>query len=133
MRNRLCCFLLLLFVVATVCGCKREPVIDAHPEMEGRWSHSSTSYSSQLLIIGNSGRGYIERYLDGELEYDSNPRKWFIKNEILFFGRISGGNESFGIIRYPVEATQGFTSEYDTVSTGETYMVLDNQVYVKLP
>lgn len=103
---------ILWLAVGSFCGlsCKREPAVETDIGFVGRWKHKFNNTSKQILTIGNDSRGYIEMYQGNQLEYDSNPRKWLVKDDLLMFGRLTGGEESFGIDTYPTTSASGFIS-----------------------
>lgn len=97
--------------------------------MVGAWKHYISANEIQYLSIESDGRGKIERYKDGKFDTDTKPRKWFVKNDYLMFGRITPKDEKFKINSYPIVATYNFIDGFDTVTLGDHYVILNNKIY----
>ncbi|MCD6068103.1 MAG: hypothetical protein K0S33_2929 [Bacteroidetes bacterium] len=77
------------------------------------------------------GRGRMDWYKNGKFVRDTQPGKWFIKDDYLLFGRLAGKSdkETYKITSYPDTAAASFITGCDTVNSGQRYMVLDGNVY----
>lgn len=116
-------------------ACRREKIEKNHKEFIGDWTHHLNDTEDQYLRINTDGGGYVKVYKDGKIEQE-HSRHWYIKDNYLLFGPISrkkgtGGKGAFSykITQPPSVATYSFTSNYDTVLVGDTYIILDNNVY----
>jgi len=126
---------ILLFLAAILlASCTKELVTENHPEFVGSWLHHTKESHDRKLYIFADGTGYlawIGPYFD-----ESKTRKWFLANDKLFFGkhRINAKPDANYIMHidvYPTVSNHDFIYDLDTVSTGETYMILDGHAFVK--
>lgn len=121
--------LFVLFLIA-FSSCKREKILDVYPDFQGNWRHNDDNNHFHYLSIQPNGYGYIEYYVDNKFDRDTQPRKWFIKNNVLIFGRTTGKDERFRIDQLPTISTTSFISGCDTVLIGQKYAILNGVVYV---
>lgn len=112
-------------------SCQKEKVIDIHPEMIGAWVHYTATHDYHFVIIDLDGYGYLEWYKNGAFDNDTQPKRWFIKDNVLMLGRWAARDERFTIDHYPQTASSESIVGYDTLSSGEPYMVLDGHVFSK--
>jgi len=110
-------------------GCDKQKITKEHPEFIGTWKHYLSATEIQYLIIGSDGRGRIEKLKDGKMTSDSKPRKWFIKEGYLMFGRITPKDEKFKINIYPTEVAIFTISGFDTLIVGQPLMILNDKPY----
>jgi hypothetical protein len=124
----------LLFLFSAIIlfnsSCKRKVVTKVSTDFIGNWVHDSSDGStSEFLEINKNGRGYIDIYEENESVGGDQSRKWFIKNDRLLFGRLSG--EAFEIDLYPTVSEQLIIDGLDTIRIDDMYMILDGNYYLK--
>jgi hypothetical protein len=112
-------------------SCKKEAAISVQSQLEGFWKHNSDQTHSVFLEIGADSKGYIEYFENNEFKSDTQQRKWLIKNNILYFGWLTGKEEKFSIDLNPTVATFEFIKQFDTIEIGHRYIVLDGAYYVE--
>ncbi len=122
----LCCGLMIVLF-----SCKKEAATTVQSQLEGIWKHHSDQTHTVFLEIGADSKGYIEYYENNTFKSDTQPRKWLIKNNVLYFGWLSGKEEKFSIDLNPSTATFEFIKQYDTIEAGHRYIVLNGSFYVE--
>lgn len=113
-------------------SCKKEAAINVNENLIGIWKHNVDASNTIYLEIDDDSKGYIEYYENGTFKSDTQKRKWLIKDNKLFFGWLGAGDEKFIINQYPSISPNVIISGSDTISTGDTYIVLDEKYYVKI-
>lgn len=118
-------FVVVLFLVS----CKKKPAIEIDKKFEGSWKHYIGENSYEILNIQSNSKGDIERFQDG-MTSGTLKLKWLIKNNKLYLGWLSGKNYKYEIIGYPTNADATIIHNFDTISIGRKYMILDGNYYV---
>ena len=114
------------------CG-KYECVKTSAPEMTGEWVNLSSNEGFHYIYIQKNGRGSMHGQNEHGNNQDTQRRGWYIKDDVLYFSRFYNKVEEdkFIINTYPTLATQQIDSSYNTILSGETYMILNNRIYRK--
>ena len=94
----------VIFLIAFF-SCQRERAAEVNPDFIGSWRHYDDPDDVHYIIIESNGQGFMEYYKDGQFDHDTQTRGWFIKNNKLVFGRITGKDESFHIDLMPTIST----------------------------
>lgn len=123
-------FFLLVLLLIFSCE-KYECVKSQSPDMIGDWVHFSEDGGFNWLYINKNGRGTMHGKNNHGNNQDTQVRGWYIKNDVLYFSRFYNKVESdmFIIDQYPELATTEISYDFDTVKTGDFYMVLNNRIY----
>lgn len=127
MKGFFCLFLLLSIGLSTSCKKKHALKIDA--QFKNNWKHNIDESLSEILQMGHGNSGYREKYENGQIKSDTQPRKWLIKYDRLYFGWAAGKGDQFSIDLYPTIATTAIISDFDTINTGDKYIILDGNYY----
>ena len=110
-------------------GCKKKSAIKIDSLFKNEWKHNKDETHSEILQIGNGKSGYIEQHENGEIKSDTQPRKWLIKNDKLYFGWLAGKGNQYSIDLYPTIASTTIVVNFDTINIGENYIILDGNYY----
>lgn len=116
-------------------GCRKlECVKVAAPEMIGEWRHLSGNNGFHYIYIQSNGKGWMQGENDHGNNQDTQRRKWFVKNNTLYFSRFSNKAEEdmFTIDVYPTAAILDTSDNYNFISAGTKFMVLNSRLYKKI-
>lgn len=127
MRN-----LLLIVIVLSLTGCKKELLLDKAPSMIGTWVHYSAPNTFHIIIVKEDGTGRLEWYNEGGLYKDTPYRDWYYKDNTMYFGKVALNGELYDIIEYPKTAGSTFENNFDVIPAGSRYCILENVYYVEL-
>jgi len=120
-----------IFLILLAVSCKKDKVTKNHADMCATWIHYPESNEKVYLFIHSDGTGSSEWFKDDRFKGDTKTRIWYIKDDYLLFGKISGKHDrdAYKINAYPSVATYSFIDNHDTVITGQKYIVLNNKTY----
>lgn len=123
----------LLFVLTTSCE-KYECIKISSPEMIGDWVHHSENNGFHYIYIEENGRGSMHGKNSHGNNQDTQDRGWYIKDDVLYFSRLQNKVEEdmFKINKYPTIATQEIITDYNTITINDSYMILNNRMYIKI-
>ena len=130
--NVILSFALLLFLLS---NCKKKEIHKEHPEFIGNWSHIETNGERWRLEFGKRSWGTIfvtdSTGKDKEL-YGENGRNWRYcdENKRLYNGIFS---PYLYVNQLPIAATSQIINGKDTIDPGETYCIINNDYFRKLP
>ena len=110
-------------------SCKKKAAIKVDGLFKNNWKHNIDDSHSEVLVIGNGISGYIEQYENGNIESDTQPRKWLIKNNRLYFGWMAFKGDQYSIDLYPTITPTVIISDFDTIDAGDQYIILDGNYY----
>lgn len=110
-----------------------------NPEFIGAWKLRNINYIKYLEINTNSEGNIV--YYDGVGNFESvtQTRKWLTKDDYLYFGQLGSDDpigddkmdEKFKIDLNPTVSNSTIYTGYDTVFTGDIYIILDGKYYTK--
>lgn len=123
-------FALIVSVLLIVISCKKEPLLDAAPSLVGKWKHYSAADDWHIIHIKEDGNGSMEWYIDGKLYRDTKERAWFMKDNILHFGKAAFNGELYEVQTYPSISGSTQIKNFDTLQAGRAYIILDGNYYV---
>ncbi len=133
--NRLVPLFTIALIALSVASCQRKAVHKIRPDFIGYWRHKEIDGERWYIEIDKKSWGTVTVYgLDGKFSkehlYGENPRKWRYNEERqeLTNGIIS---ERFKVNQLPTIAETMIISGYDTVSTGMTYCIINNDYYIR--
>lgn len=128
-------FFQLLFIASVLLACNK---VDKHPELYGTWGTSSSYSDGHTLVINddNTGHPYESPC------YGLGDLKVKLKDDILQFKKNGSVKKDYIVTAYPTVADQMITfyaqrgclpyvDIIDTIFTGETYMILNDDIYLK--
>jgi hypothetical protein len=130
-RNFLVGCVVTLLVCAT--SCNKKAVHKADEDFIGRWGHVENSNERWYLDIGDNSYGSITLYdsLNDFIEtFGENPRRWRINSKIRILN-LGFYTHTMFIDQYPAVATGEIVNGLDTILSGETYVILDGDYFVK--
>ena len=130
MNNSYIIFLITIITISS--GCKKKSAVKIDNLFKNEWKHFIDANHSEILIIPNSAKGTIEQHENGQLISDTQPRKWLIKNNRLYFGWISFKGAQYSIESYPTVALNTLINDFDTINVGDSYIILDGNYYLAL-
>ncbi len=128
MRN----LVLISLVSAFVFSCKKEPVLTAAPSLVGSWRHYSGAGTWHTIIISENGDGNMEYGVDGKSNGYTETRPWYMKENTLYFGKLTLNGDLYEVIDYPVLSSSETIELFDTLHAGKKYMRLDKGIYVEI-
>ena len=122
----------LIIFIGTFFSCQKKLVHKIYPEFVGRWRHIENSNEKWYIDIGKNSSGTITLYdsLSNFITaYGENPHRFRVKegSNTLYFDFF----DKLHINSCPTEATSEIIEGMDTIKLGETYMVLDENYFVK--
>ena len=128
MRN-----LFILFIISLVAiSCKKEPVLTAAHSLVGTWRHYSAAGTWHTIIISDNGEGNMEYGVDGKSSGYTETRAWYLKENTLYFGKLTLNGDLYEVIDYPVLSSSETIELFDTLHAGKKYMRLDKGIYVEI-
>jgi hypothetical protein len=124
-------FLISLLTV-TFISCKKEEVTTAAPSLIGTWKHYSAADAWHTIVIYDNGDGKMEYGVDGKASGFTEIRPWYMKENTLYFGKLTLNGELYEVIDYPVLSSTETIELFDTIYAGKKYMRLDKGIYVEI-
>lgn len=112
-------------------SCNKEPLLDASPALVGNWTHYTDAETWHTLHVNSDGNGTMEWYTNSKLNKDTKERPWLIKDNTLYFGKVSFNGELYDIDAYPQLSGSTTIENYDTLSAGERFIILDGFYYTE--
>lgn len=122
-----------LIIVASF-SCKKKQAAKIDQQLIGNWKHSVHANEHIYIQIEENSRGSLTIYdASGNTLTGSSDqlRKWLIKDDVLHFGRASSKNQRFKIDQYPLISSDTIIINYDTIYPEKSYLILDNNYFVK--
>jgi len=123
--------ILSIFSILAI-SCKKEPVLTAAPSLVGSWRHYSATDAWHTIIISENGDGNMEYGVDGKSSGYTETRPWFMKENTLYFGKLTLNGDLYEVIDYPVLNSVETIELFDTLHAGKKYMRLDKGIYVEI-
>ncbi len=117
--------------ILVIFACQKEPAIELDSNFIGNWKHNRDANKTIILQIEEDSKGYIEYFENGSFKSDTQRRKWLIKKNKLYFGWLAAKDEKFSIDQYPNVASNLIINNYDTIFSGEKYLILDGNYFKK--
>lgn len=74
----------------------------------------------------------MEWYTNGKLYKDTKVRTWYLKNNTIYFGKLTLNGELYEVIDYPVVSGSQTIEFFDTLHAGKRYMKMDKGYYVEI-
>lgn len=122
--------LIFLFLFAiSISACKKQPLTSNDSSFQGVWKHQVNEDELIYITIDEYSMGTMEFYKYGKFKSDTQRRKWLIKDNRLYFGRMATKKESDHIDVPPTVSTQVIVLPYDSIPIGKKYMVLSGKYY----
>ena len=123
---------LLLILIFTGCE-KYECVKKNYPELIGDWAHLSEDGGFHYLYIQSNGKGSMYGVNNHDNNQDTQQRKWYIKDNVLYFSRWqnSVAEDKFTVDQYPTQADSTIYFDYDSIPPGTSFLILNNRAYKK--
>lgn len=118
-------------VIIVLVSCGKTPILEHTSDLAGTWKHNFSEGNSHTLIINEDGSGRIEWEENGEKSKATKLRDWYIKDEVLYFGKGAFNGEQYAIDQYPKVAWEELIHYYDTIPETKKYIILDNFYYVE--
>ena len=96
--------------------------------------HLTENDGFHYLYIQSFGKGWMWGVNNHGNNQDTQRRKWYVKDDVLFFSRWqnSSASEMFTIDQYPTIADSTIYLSYDSIPVGTTYLILNNRPYRKI-
>ena len=107
--------------------------MDVSSDMAGTWTHYTNETDHHVLYINADGTGKLEWYNNNGLHQDTKIRDWYIKDNRMYFGKVTFNGEFYDIEQYPITAGSGFSNYYDSIPASSRYCILNDVYYVELP
>jgi len=127
--------LTILLLLFTLASCRKEKATTVHPEFTGSWMHRTGTDNENYISIQADSKGYIVFDNHNGNYIESNTHTWFLREDLLCHGgglkRKPDGLSTFRVETFPTISDHDFIQFLDTVETGDYYMVLDGNVYVR--
>lgn len=125
---------LLPFAILAVIflSCKKEKLMDAAPSLVGSWKHYTATDAWHIIHIYNNSEGQMEWYTNGKLYKDTKIRTWYIKGNVIHFGKVALNGELYEVIEYPATNSTEKIELFDTLYAGKKFMQLDKGFYTEL-
>tara|TARA_B110000196_G_C21067898_1_gene625887 strand:+ start:765 stop:1160 length:396 start_codon:yes stop_codon:yes gene_type:complete len=126
-------FSIFILVIISI-GCEKyECVKKSYPELIGDWTHLSANDGFHYIYIQSNGKGSMYGINDHDNNQDTQGRKWYVKEDVLYFSRWQNnvGEDMFIIDKYPSVADNTIHLSYDSIPAGTSYLILNNRTYRK--
>lgn len=120
-----CCLLLALLV-----GCKKEKIgkSDSAFSLKGHWKNYESIENYQFLSIDDFS-GYIWYFNGSNKSIISEGKQWFLKDNILMYGRFPSAEEEFSIDSFPQKSQTQITLGFNSIDSGTYYMWLNGKIF----
>ncbi|MBD3637438.1 MAG: hypothetical protein HUJ25_08805 [Crocinitomicaceae bacterium] len=120
-----CSFCLLVF------SCGKEELSTGAPSLIGVWIHYSAEDAWEKVTIEEDGTGNVEWYTNNKLHKDTKVKRWYVEDNELYLGKVTFSLKPYRIDEYPVTAGSTYIENFDTITTGQRYCVLNNFFFVE--